>query len=58
MRKHKRWGLRTLIFLAIALVSVLVSTLQGAYTLLTLGGLLIGLIGATICSVRGLSTLK
>ena len=58
MARPKRWGVRTLIFLAVALVSVLASMVQGAYTVLTLAGLVIGLVGATICSVRGLTTLK
>ncbi len=56
--KPKRWGVRTLVYLAIALVSILASILQGHYTLLSLAGLLIGLVGAAICSIRGLSTLR
>ena len=56
-RRPPRWGVRTLAFLALALLSIGISTLQGYYTLLTLVGLLIGLVGALICSLRGVSTL-
>jgi nitrate/nitrite transporter NarK len=55
-RKPKRWGLRTLALLALALLSMLVSEIQGHYTVLSLAGLLIGLIGALICSIRGLAS--
>jgi hypothetical protein len=56
-RRPPRWGVRTLAFLALALLSIGLSTLQGHYTLLTLAGLLIGLIGAMFCSLRGIATL-
>ena len=57
-RRPPRWGVRTLAFLALALLCIGVSSLQGHYTLLTLAGLLVGFIGAMVCSVRGLLTLK
>jgi len=57
-RRPKRWGLRTLGFLALALISVLAAELQQTYTLLTLPGLLLGLAGAAVCSLRGLMSLK
>jgi hypothetical protein len=50
-----RWGVRTLFWLVVALLSILASSLQGAYTVLTLGGLLIGLGGAMYSSVRGMA---
>jgi hypothetical protein len=56
--KPKRWGLRTLVLLAVALLSILLSTIQGYYTALSLSGLVVGLVGAMICSVRGLASLK
>lgn len=55
-QRPPRWGVRTLAFLALALLSMGISTLQGHYTLLTLGGLLAGLIGGMICTVRGIAT--
>jgi hypothetical protein len=56
--KRPRWGLRTLLFLGLALISMLASELQGTYTLLTLAGLAAGLGGATYSTVRGLLILK
>jgi hypothetical protein len=54
-RKHRmRWGLLTLLFLGIALASILVSNAQGRYTLLTLAGLILGFGGAGYCSWQGL----
>jgi hypothetical protein len=57
-RRPPRWGVRTLAFLTLALLCIGISALQGYYTLLTLTGLLIGFVGATVCSVRGLLTLR
>jgi len=57
-RRPPRWGLRTLAFLALALLSIGGSALQGHYTLLTLAGLLAGVIGAGVCTARGLFTLR
>jgi hypothetical protein len=57
-RKPRRWGVRTLFFLVLAVICILASTLQGHYTLLTLAGLVVGLGGAMVCSVRGLATLS
>jgi nitrate/nitrite transporter NarK len=56
-RKPRRWGLRTLTLLGVALLSMLTSELQGHYTVLSLTGLAIGLIGALFCSIRGLANL-
>jgi membrane-bound ClpP family serine protease len=56
--KRSRWGVRTLGFLALALVCILTSMITGSYTLLTLAGVVVGLIGATVCSVRGLMSLN
>ncbi len=51
--KRKYWGLRTLGFLAIALVSVLAAN-RSANPTLTLLGLVVGLSGASYSSYRGL----
>ncbi len=57
--RTKRWGLRTLAWLALALVSVLASNAfyaQGVtdFVLATLAGTVVGFIGAGYCSIRGL----
>jgi len=57
--KPRRWGLRTLGFLGIAAASIVASNLDHAngtadYALLTFIGTVVGLAGATVCSVRGL----
>jgi uncharacterized membrane protein YhiD involved in acid resistance len=57
--RPKRWGLRTLAYLGLATVSILASNLMYAtgrtdFVLLPFIGLVVGLIGATVCSVRGL----
>jgi hypothetical protein len=56
--KRKRWGLRTLAFLSLALVSILVSNALSATghgtVPITLVGTLVGLVGAGYCSYRGL----
>ena len=54
-RKPRRWGLRTLALLGLALLAMLTSEIQGHYTVLSLAGLAVGLIGALICSIRGLA---
>jgi hypothetical protein len=56
-RRPTRWGVRTLAFLTLALLAIGLSTAQGHYTILTLTGLLVGLTGATVCTVRGLFNL-
>ena len=56
-RKPIRWGVRTLAYLGLVLLSMAVSALQGHYTMLSLTGVLIGLVGATVCTVRGISTI-
>ena len=48
--KPKRWGLRTLAFLALALASVLTSSI--------LSQRLVGLAGAAYCSFRGLKDFR
>lgn len=58
-RSAPRWGLRTLAFLTLAAASVLTSNLLYArgdtsWVLLTFGGTVIGLLGAAVCSLRGL----
>jgi predicted MFS family arabinose efflux permease len=51
------WGKRTLGFLAVLLAAVIISSLQGHYTVLTLLLLLVGFVGAALCSVMGLVTM-
>jgi hypothetical protein len=53
-----RWGLRTLAFLGLATLSILLGHIlyvEGvtAFVLLTFLGMVIGLGGAVVCSVRG-----
>jgi peptidoglycan/LPS O-acetylase OafA/YrhL len=53
-KRRPRWGLRTLGFLALALLAIVVSASLGHHTPGTLGSLLFGLIGAAYCSINGL----
>jgi hypothetical protein len=55
----KRWGIRTLLFLGLAAGSIILSnwmrmTGNDDVILLPFLGLVTGLVGATICTVRGL----
>ncbi|MBA2389472.1 MAG: hypothetical protein H0V67_04365 [Geodermatophilaceae bacterium] len=55
----KRWGLRTLLFLGLAAASVIASNLLYAdgnndFVLLTTAGVVIGFVGATFASIRGI----
>ena len=57
--REKRWGLRTLGFLALAAGSLLGRNLMQSsghtdFVLLTFIGLVVGLVGAAVCSVRGI----
>jgi predicted MFS family arabinose efflux permease len=49
------WGKRTVAFLALMLAAVVVSSLQGTYTVLTLLLLFVGFSGAAVCSTVGLA---
>lgn len=56
---QKRWGLRTLAFLALAAASVIASNVlytigNDDFVLLTFAGTVVGIAGATVCSIRGL----
>ena len=58
-RTAPRWGLRTLAFLTLAAASILTSNVMYArddasLVLLTFAGTVIGLVGAAVCSLRGL----
>lgn len=58
-RPAPRWGLRTLAFLTLAAVSILTSNVMYArddasLVLVTFAGTVIGLVGAAVCSLRGL----
>ena len=56
--KRKRWGLRTLGFLMIALVSVLTSNMRASggqdQLPITVVGVVVGFAGAAYCTYRGL----
>lgn len=62
----KRWGLRTLAFLSLAAGSILAANVLTAtdeagvndYVLLTFTGTVVGLVGAAVCSIRGLRAWK
>jgi hypothetical protein len=53
-RRRPRWGLRTLGLLGLALVALVTSASLGHHTAGTLGSLVLGLVGAGYCSVKGL----
>ena len=57
--RTKRWGIRTLAWLALAAVSVLASNAFYArdvtdFVLATFAGTVVGFVGAAYCSLRGL----
>lgn len=52
-RRPPRWGLRTIGFLVLAFVAMIMSQVTGGYTVGQLGSLLFGLGGAGYCSVQG-----
>ena len=59
--KTQRWGLRTGAFLGLSAASVIGSQILAAYknshfVVLTFFGLVIGLVGAGVCSYRGLKS--
>ena len=56
---EKRWGVRTLLFLGLAAVSIVTSnwmrmTGNTQVILLTFIGTVVGFAGATVCTIRGL----
>lgn len=53
-KRNVHWGLLSLLFLGIALASVLTSNAHGTYTALTFAGLVVGFGGAAYCSWKGL----
>ncbi len=53
-KRRPRWGLRTLGFLGLVLLAIITSASLGGHTFGTLGSLILGLVGATYCSVKGL----
>jgi len=53
-RRRPHWGLRTLGFLGLALLSMVTAIAVGHYSFGTFGSLLFGLIGAGYCSLKGL----
>jgi nitrate/nitrite transporter NarK len=62
-KKHPKpkttpWGIYTLGFLTLAFVMMVVSSSQGTYTVLTFIGLILGLVGAAFCTVKGLKGLR
>lgn len=58
-RRPKRWGIRTLAFLALSAAAIVLSNLlytagNSDFVLLTFAATLVGLAGATYCSIRGI----
>jgi hypothetical protein len=53
-KRNLRWGLLTLLFLLIALVSILVAGGQGTYNIVTLLGVVLGFGGAAYCTWKGI----
>jgi nitrate/nitrite transporter NarK len=53
-KRNLRWGLLTLLFLLIALVSILVAGSQETYNVVTLLGVVLGFGGAAYCTWKGL----
>lgn len=51
---RRRWGVRTIGFLGLLVIALIVSSIQGYYTLLTFTLVVIGLVGAAICTALGL----
>ncbi len=58
LRRRRRWGLRLLGFLALAMVSMITAQAMGGYTIGSLGSLLFGIIGAAYCTVQGLREVR
>jgi nitrate/nitrite transporter NarK len=56
--KTTPWGIYTLGFLTLAFVMMVVSSSRGTYTVLTFIGLVVGLVGAAFCTVKGLKSLR
>jgi hypothetical protein len=58
--RQRRWGLRTLLFLAMAAASLLFYDVLRAngLALLTTVGLLVGVAGAVVCSIRGVREVR
>ena len=56
--RRKRWGLRTLGFLVLAITAVVTSQVQGFYSPGTLICTALGIGGAAYCSVRGWQALE
>ena len=54
-RRRPRWGLRTHGFLGLAFLSLVTAVTQGHHTFGTFGSLVIGLVGAGYCSIKGLA---
>lgn len=55
--RRRRWGLRTLGCLVVAISAIVVAAIQGFHTPGTLGCVVLGLIGAIYCTVRGIRDL-
>lgn len=48
-----RWGVRTMLFLALAFVAIFTAQAMHGNTIGTVGSLVLGLGGAAYCSIRG-----
>lgn len=56
-KQVRRWGIRLVAFLVLGLLALLISAVQGFYTVLSFTMLLVGLGGAAVCTALGLKTL-
>jgi uncharacterized membrane protein YhiD involved in acid resistance len=61
--RQKHWGVRTLVCLGVAAISIITSNVLYAtdnndYLLVTFLGTYLGIIGAVVCSIRGLRSLR
>jgi hypothetical protein len=54
----KRWGVRTLAYLALAFLAMFISMIQHQYTVLTFGMLIVAFVGAAYSSLRGLMSMR
>lgn len=56
--RSPRWGLRTLGFLGLVIVALVVAGVQSRHTFGTAGCVVFGIAGAAWCSVRGMRSLS
>jgi peptidoglycan/LPS O-acetylase OafA/YrhL len=54
VKRRRRWGVWTLAFLGLAMISMITAQTLGSYTVGTFGSLIFGLVGAGYCTFHGL----